>query len=300
MTIEHDDLGRFQDAYLDYLEGARDDPPAVEDLPEEQRRAAEAFIESIKAARGVDPHASRPSIEQLLESWSRSSDPAGKLGEVLQHHLRLTVDSRALVTPDAASAAVGLASTLVIQARGMRMRVVQETTSEDLGHALDGRAEDISRVFSAFPDSHAVLYTTAAQEPCAVVLDRGDVYRAIETPSGESRAPRLRRSITVATSACEVWLKGIIPEFEPLSTDMLEPVADPESALDPLRLANKVVGEVSRAGVRARVEAKRATWRDFGDVEAQHLAAIVQVAQRGDFSEEAYKSELDEIVRRAA
>ena len=300
MTIEHHDIGRFQNAYLDYLEGARNEPPALEDLPEEQRRAAEAFIESIKAARGVDPHASRPSIERLLESWSRSSNPAGELGEVLQHHLRLTVDSRAMVTPDAASAAVGLASTLVIQARGMRMRVVQETTSEDLGHALDDRAEDIARVFSAFPDSHAVLYANAAQEHHAVVLDRGDVYRAIETPSGERRAPRLRRSVTAATTACEVWLKGIIPEFEPLNTDMLEPVAAPESALDPLRLASKVVGEVSIAGVRARIEAKRTTWRGFGDVEAQRLAAIVQEAQRGDFSEEVYKSHLDEIVGMAA
>ena len=300
MTIEHHDLSRFQDAYLDYLEGARNEPPALEDLPEEQRRAAEAFIESIKAARGVDPHASRPSIERLLESWSRSRNSTGELGEVLQHHLRLTVDSRAVVTPDAASAAVGLASTLVIQARGMRMRVVQETISEDLGHALDGRAEDIARVFSAFPDSHAVLYANAAQEPHAVVLDRGDVYRAIETPSGERRAPRLRRSVTAATTACEVWLKGIIPEFEPLNTDMLEPVAAPESTLDPLRLASKVVGEVSIAGARARIEAKRIAWRGFGDVEAQRLAAIVQEAQRGDFSEKIYKSHLDEIVGIAA
>ena len=300
MTSEHDDLGRFQDAYLDYLDGVRDAPPSLEDLPEGQRRAAEAFIESITAARGVDPHASRPSIEQLLESWSPTSDLAGKLGEVLQDHLRLTVDSRALVTPDAASAAVGLTSTLVIQARGMRMRVVQETTSENLGRALAGRAEDIARVFNAFPDSHAVLYTTTGQEPHAVVLDRGDVHGAIETPSGERRAPRLRRSVAAATTACEVWLKGTIPEFKPLSTDLLELAAAPESALDPLHLANTVVGEVSVAGVRARVEAKRITWRDFGDPEAQHLAAIVQKAQRGHLSEEVYKSLLDELVGIAA
>ena len=75
MTIEHDDLSRFQDAYLDYLEGARDEPPALEDLPGEQRRAAEAFIKSITAARGVDPRASRPSIEQLLESWPQDHRP---------------------------------------------------------------------------------------------------------------------------------------------------------------------------------------------------------------------------------
>ena len=297
MTIEHDDLRSFLDAYLDYLEGDRDEAPALKDLPGEQRRAAEAFTKSITAARGVDPHASRPSIEQLLESWSQTTDPTSKLGEVLQDHLRLTVDSRALVTPDAASAAVGLASMLVIQARGMRMRVVQETTSENLDYALASRAEDIAKVFSAFPDSHVVLYTTTGQEPHAVVLDRGDVHGAIETPSGERRAPRLRRSVTAATTACEVWLKGIIPDFEPLSIDLLEPTTAPESAVDPLHLANKVVGEVSIAGVRARVEAKRDTWRDFGDLEAQHLAAIVQEAQRGHLSEEVYESHLDELVR---
>ena len=182
----------------------------------------------------------------------------------------------------------------------MRMRVVQETTSENLDYALASRAEDIAKVFSVFPDSHAVLYTTTGQEPHAVVLDRGDVHGAIETPSGERRAPRLRRSVAAATTACEVWLKGIIPEFEPLSTDLLEPAAAPESALDPLHLANKVVGEVSIAGVRARIDAKRTTWRDFGDLEAQHLAAIVQEAQREHLSEEAYKSLLDELVKIAA
>ena len=253
---------------------------------------------SITAARGIDPHASRPSIEQLLRS--RTSDPASKLGAALQDHLRLTVDSRALVEPDVASATVGLASTLVIQARGMRMRVVEEENSQNLDRALASRAEDIAKVFSAFPDSHAVLYTTTAQGTHAVVLDRGDVHGAIETPSGERRAPRLRRSIAKATIACEVWLKGIIPEFEPLSTDLLESASAPELALDPLHLATKVVGEVTSAGFRARIEAKRTTWQDFGDMEAHCLADIVQEAQRGDLTEEIYKSHLDEMVRRAA
>ena len=297
MTIEYDDLARFQDAYLDYLEGDCDEPPALEDLQEEQRPAATAFINSITAARGVDPRASRPSIEQLLDSWAQSTDPAGKLAEVLEEHLRLSVDPRAVVTRDVASAAVGLASSFVIQARGMRMRVVQEPTSERLETALASRAEDIAKVFSAFPDSHVVLYTTTGQEPHAVVLDRGEVEPAIETPSGERRTPRMRRSVAAVKMACEVWLKGIIPEFEPLSTDLLEPTTATASAVDPRQLANEVVREVSAAGVRARVEAKRDTWRGFGDLEAQHLTGIVEEAQRGHMSEEAYKSRLDALVR---
>ena len=300
MTIEHDDLATFQDAYLDYLEGNRDKPPALEHLAGEQRRAAEAFIKSITAARGIDPYASRPSIEQLLESRADTADPSRHLGEELQDHLRAAVDPMALVTADAASAAIGLASTSVIQARGMRMRIVQETTSENLDYSLASRAEDIAKVFSAFPDCHAVLYTTTGRKPHAVVLHRGDVRRAIETPSGQERAPRLPRPLAAATTACEVWLKGLIPEFEPWTTELREATTPPESALDPFHSAKQAVAEVSTAGSRARIDAKRTTWGEFGDREAQHLAAIVEEAQRGLLSEEAYKSQLKALVGIAA
>ena len=300
MNSERDDLSKFLDVYLDYLENARDEPPALEDLPEEQRLAAESFIRSIKAARGVDPYASRPSIEQLLARRSHTTDQTGELGEVIQNHLRFTVDHKAVVTTDPASDALGLASTWVILARGMRLRVVPEMTSENLDFALTNRAGDIARVFSAFPETHAVLYTTMGQSPRAVVVDRGDVQGAIETPSGEIREPRLRRSVADSGMACEAWLRGLIPEFQPLSTDLLESTAASESALDPHLLARKVVGEVSTAGARARIPAKQDTWRDFGDLEAERLADLVHEAQLGQLSEEDYKSRIDELVARAA
>ena len=151
MMSENDGLGRFRHAYLDYLEGIRSEPPALEELTEDQRPAAESFIASITATRGIDPYASRPSIERLLAWRSQSSDKTAELREVLEDHLRNTVDHKAMVTTDPASAAMGLASALEIQARGMRIRVVPETASENLDYALTGRAEDISRVFSAFP-----------------------------------------------------------------------------------------------------------------------------------------------------
>ncbi len=300
MTIDHDDLRRFKDAYLDYLEGDRDNPPAVDDLPEELRPAAEAFIVSITAARGVDPYASRPSIEQLLAWQSQVKTHVDEVHEALQAHLRSTVDSRASVTADAASTAAGLASASVIQARGMRIRVVPETDWIDLEHAITRRAEDIVQVFTAFPDSQAVLYTTAGQKGLGVVVDRSDVQVAIETPSGESREPRLRRPITHATKACEEWLTSIIPDFEPLRSDLLETTTAPESALDPDHLANNVAREVSATGSRARIEAKRDTWRNFGAQEAHRLAAIVREAQLGRLSEERYNFHLDEIVGMAA
>ena len=92
----------------------------------------------------------------------------------------------------------------------------------------------------------------------------------------------------------------MIPEFEPMSADLLDPPTSPVSALDPYRLASGVVAEVSTAGARARIEAKQATWRDFGDHETQWLAVIVQEAQRGQLCAEDYESRLDELVGKAA
>lgn len=300
MNSERDELSDFREAFLDYLEGSRDSPPTLEILPAAQRGAARAFIKSIMAARGVDPYASRPSIRQLLTSRFQAIDRIGELARTLQDHLRQTVDPKALVSPDTASLALGLSSVSLIQARGMRIRVAPEADSADFDFALTRRATDFARIFSAFPDSHAVLYTTTGQGLRGVIVDRSDVYAAIETPSGERRAPRLQRSIVDAATACEEWLTGLIPDFEPLSTDLLGSTGAPESALNPHHLASTVVDEVSTAGGRARIEAKRVAWGGFGAPEAQRLAAIVQEAQHGQLSEAGYMSHIDELVGIAA
>lgn len=296
MNGERDDLSWFRDDYLDYLEGLRVDPPALEVLPESQRRIAETFIQSITAARGIDPYASRPSIEELLARQAQSNDLTTDFHRVVRDHLRNTVDPRASVTADAASAAVGLASALVIQARGMRIRVVPEAISADLSYSITSRAEAIADVFNAFPDSHAVLYTNLGTERQGVIVDRGDVLGAIETPSGQMRPPRLRRSITDAPTACEEWLTGMIPNFSPLNIDPGESASALESAQFAYQLASSVVYELSAEGSRARIEAKQTAWRDFGPQETQRLASIVQDAQVGPMSEEAYRAHLDRLV----
>ena len=300
MTTDHKELRAFQEAYMDYVEGDRDAPPPLDNLAGDQRRAAEAFIETIKAARGIDPYASRPPLEQLLESGSDVATASKKLGNGLQHHLRKTVDPDARVTVDSASGASGLDSSLVIQARGIRMRVVEEG-SESLDSALARRAGDIARVFSTFPDCQAVLYTTSRQDPRGVVLVRGDVYGAIETPSGEERPPRLPRSVVAAEMACEVWLKGLIPEFKPLSGELLEgATAAQSSSIDAFELAGKVVDEVSGSGARARIEAKREAWGRFGGREAQLLAALVEDARSGRLSPDSSKARVDKLSGMAA
>ena len=299
MTIEYHDLGSFQDAYLDYLEGDRDEPPKPEHLPPEHRRDAEAFVKSITAARGIDPYASRPSIEQLMASRNVVADPTETLGEALQDHLRATVDTSALVTADSASIAADLGSTLLIQARGMRMRAVLETGSADLGEMIGGRTEDIANVFDAFPDCHAVLYTTTSQEPLAVVLDRVDAYEAVETPSGQPQPPRLPRTPVLATSACEMWLRQLIPDFQPVTPGLLGSSVLRDPGLDTRHFARQALAEVSAAGRRARIDAKRATWTEFGDELAPHLVEILDQAQTGSLPVDAYESHIRRLAAQA-
>lgn len=300
MTIEYHDLGSFQDAYLDYLEGLRDGPPQPEHLPPGLRRDAEAFINSITAARGIDPYASRPSIEQLLASRSVVADPTETLREVLQDHLRATVDTNALVVPDSASIAAELGSALLIQARGMRMHAVPETGSADLGETIGQRTEDIANVFNAFPDCHAVLYTTTSEQPLAVVLDRVDAYDAVETPSGQPRPPRLPRAPVPATFACEMWLKNLIPEFQPVTPGLLgRPSVLRDPGLDTPHLARRALAEVSAEGRRARIDAKRATWPVFGDEQAPVLAEILDQVQIGSLPTDAYESHIERLVAQA-
>ena len=299
MTTEHNKLSMFQEAYLDHLEGDRDVPPTLDNLGDEERLVAKAFVDAIKAARGIDAYASRPSIEQLMKSRSAKTDTRGNLKNGLQNHLRETVDLEAVVTVDAASGATGLDSSLVIQARGIRMRVVEEG-SDNLDRALPRTADNIARVFSTFPDCQAVLYTTSEQDPRGVVLVRGDVCGAIETPSGEECPPRLPRSVVDAARACEVWLKGLIPEFKPLSKELLEGAMAAQSSIDAFELASKIVGEVSASGARARIEAKREAWGAFGGQEARGLAALVEDARIGRLSAESYQLRMDEISGMAA
>ena len=74
MSFPNDSLSKFRAAYLDYIEGDRDEAPPLDRLNDQDRRIADAFIESSTAAAGIDPYASRPSIEQLLAGIKRTSN----------------------------------------------------------------------------------------------------------------------------------------------------------------------------------------------------------------------------------
>ena len=68
-------LSEFRAAYLDYREGDCDEPPSLDGLSDRDRRVAEVFVESSEAAAGIDPDASRPSLEKLLAGIEQARSP---------------------------------------------------------------------------------------------------------------------------------------------------------------------------------------------------------------------------------
>ncbi len=89
-------LTEFRSAYLDYREGQSKEPPSLEGLSGRDRRAAEAFVESSDAASGIDPYASRPSIEKLLAgiAQAKGSTPASEAKRPLSTPTNLATAAR--------------------------------------------------------------------------------------------------------------------------------------------------------------------------------------------------------------
>ena len=77
MSTVSDNLSKFRTAYLDYVEGNRTEPPSRDSLNDKERRVAEAFIESTAACAGIDPYASRPSLERLLAGLKQTEVTLG-------------------------------------------------------------------------------------------------------------------------------------------------------------------------------------------------------------------------------
>lgn len=66
MVTANGQLDNFYDSYLEFLEGESPHAPDPAELPCEVRANAKAFVESITAAREIDPYAVAPTVDHLL------------------------------------------------------------------------------------------------------------------------------------------------------------------------------------------------------------------------------------------
>ncbi|HVE92052.1 MAG TPA: hypothetical protein VNE62_07105 [Actinomycetota bacterium] len=296
MTERRDPVEEVLDSFFDHLEGGGAEP-SLDHLTPDERAEAEQLIGSIKAARGVDPSASRPSIAALIargDERTRQSS-ARSVGEYLEAGLRGAGHPAAAVEGDTTAMAAGFASRYVVHVRGLRVRVIVEAGATDVDAVYAERLSAIAAVFGAFPDTNAALLMALGDAVwSAAIIDRDDVVPAVETPSGQLRAPRIRRPICEPVDACLAYVSEVMPTFEAFD-HVASRVGSDALLVDVAGLAAQALDEVVAAGHRATGGVKQSTWIGIGPAEADQVADELRRAIDGDFDEARLRARIEEL-----
>jgi hypothetical protein len=172
-------------AFLDHLEGAAE-RPNLDQLTDEERREAEALMASLEAARGIDPSASRPSIErllagtpfeQILHAHDRAS--AGALDIETVRDVLAAVDGRARVEIDHAN------QHAVYSFLDLRARFVMVDADGTEPFVTDAARSTVDAIFHTDPDTTRVgIVAAGSQNLITQMLAAHDLGRTITTPNG--------------------------------------------------------------------------------------------------------------------
>jgi hypothetical protein len=291
---ENDRVEEVLDAFFDHVEN--DGPePSLDHLTPDERAEAEQLLASLKAARGIVPSASRPSIAALLNRAEKTADLARSLSEQLQAGLRGGGHPAATVETDVTALAAGFASRYVVHIRGLRIRVVVESSMHDVDAAFAEHVMDIAAVFGAFPDTTAALLISAVDgDSSAAIVDRDDVVPAVETPSGDLRAPRIRRPISDPIDACLAYVSEVMPTFDAFD-HVAARVSSDGLIVDVAGFVAHALDEVVAAGRRATGRVKQETWTEIGPSEGAAIADELRRAVDGDFDEIRLGERIDEL-----
>jgi hypothetical protein len=170
-------------AYLDHLEGSAA-PPSLDHLGEEDRRRARSLMDAVSGGRGIDPRASRPSIEELLADTPLAgllpADGAAA-GLVAVRDVLRGVDARARVEIDSADLD---RPSVVLSHLDLRARFVL-VPSASIAVTRKLRAL-VEAVFRDDPDTSRVGVVAArSAELTTRVVAAEDVGHTITTPRGE-------------------------------------------------------------------------------------------------------------------
>ena len=252
MTKREDRVDAVIQAFLDHLEGAAE-RPNLDQLTDEERREAEALMASLEAAQGIDPSASRPSIERLLagtpfeeilHAHDRAS--AGALDIETVRDVLVAVDGRARVEIDHAN------QHAVYSFLDLRARFVMVDLDGSEPFVTDAARSTVDAIFHTDPETTRVGIV-AAGSLITQMLAAHDLGRTITTPNGSSHIqwePPLPLSLAVRR-----MLEQCAPEwdrfdFDPASgepVDIASIAAELARRLIAQEAARRYQGEKARA-----------------------------------------------------
>jgi hypothetical protein len=264
-------------AFLDYLEGVAP-RPTLEHLTDADRPRAEALLAGLVAGRGIDPNASRPSVESLLvgtplaglfpEVTDAGGEQAGGVDLTTVQRVLGDVDSRALVAIDSASATV-VYSYLDLRARFLLVATATPVITEEVRAA-------VGTLFDTDPDTSRVgVVAAGSDELLTQVLSADDVGPTITTPRGE---PHLRWDprLPLALAARRI-LEQCAPEWPSFDFDQAQ-----GEALDLATVAADIARRViERESARSYRGDKRRAYKALVGHERVFAELVVKVSAPG-------------------
>lgn len=287
MTASDDRVDAVVEAFIDHLEGLGE-APALDDLDVEERARAEALIGSLEAGRGIDPYASRPSLEQLLAGTpletaleAHDVDPRDELLHRIRDRLTLYAPFHVDIWPDNAAAAIGIGSDFVALVSAQRLRIQIRSDVEPSRLASLDPAAVAGPLYGAFPDTAGVIVVHPGDELSSIAVDPFDTEPYIETPAGTVARPVMHRPIMPLEDTVRAYLDEIAPALDTtvdlaaMRADDVDPAAVARDA------ARRAVEHIVQDGRRAKIDAKRATWSDIGEPEIAAIGELVLDAITG-------------------
>jgi hypothetical protein len=203
-------------AFLDHLEGSAP-RPALDHLAEVDRQRAQEMLDGLTTARGIDPRASRPSVESLLMDTPLAgllptrvdvADP--ELGAV--RRVLAGVDPRAHVAVDGGSRG----ASVVLSYLDLRARFMLVTAN--LPALSDQVRSQVRALFDADPDTSRIgVVATGSDELMTQIFSADDVANTVTTPRGQ---PHLRRDAPLPLNlAARRMLEQSAPEWSSFDFD---------------------------------------------------------------------------------
>lgn len=285
--MTNDPIDKVIEAYLDHLEKGAPEP-SLEDLSPGERELVQDIINSLEAGQGINPFLSRPSYSALVANTEfdvvdRPDANAGLTIDTIRAEVIASLGSASSPVVDGTAQNEGIRSDALVQFQALHIRLQyldEVTTPADL--ALVDPQVAAGAVFGRFPDTAALVLVINDGHLSSVAIDAFDTEPFIGTPDGVTYPPRLTRPVL----SLHDTLRRLVDELAPdLSVGEDLDDHEPLELLEVIKAQCAIACAAIRAeGAKARIEAKKDSWTDFG-LEA-FLESLTQDAAADGISDE--------------